>query len=129
MNPQYLLYKVTEELQNTIRKFKNSGEMKILSELRQRARYILAPILWATFVVYIAYHTFQGDRGLIAFWQLHGQVAEAKQIHQVLSANKERLQKQVNLLNPTSLNADMLEERVRIMLGYSKPGETIIIIK
>ena len=105
------------------------NQMKFLSELRHRARYILEPILWATFMLYITFHTIQGERGLIAFWQLHGQVTHAKQVHQALSANKKHLQKRVNLLNPASLNADMLEERVRMMLGYSRVGETIIIIK
>ena len=105
----------------------NSDHMKFLAELRIRARHILGPSLGATLIVYVTYHALQGERGLIAFWQLHGQVAHAQHIYQGLSATKERLQNRVNLLNPNSLDADMLEERVRFMLGYSRSDETIIL--
>ena len=103
--------------------------MKLISELRLRARHIFGPILWATLILYITYHALQGERGLIAFWQLHWQVSSAKQIQQALKATKQRLQNRVDLLSPNSLASDMLEERVRIMLGYSRPNETIIVIK
>ena len=103
--------------------------MKIISELRLRARHILWPILWTILILYITYHALQGERGLIAFWQLHWQVSNAKQIQQALKATKQRLQNRVDLLSPKSLDSDMLEERVRIMLGYSRPNETIIITK
>ena len=52
--------------------------MKFLAELRIRARHILGPSLGATLIVYVTFHALQGERGLIAFWQLHGQVAHAR---------------------------------------------------
>ena len=103
--------------------------MKLFLEFRLRARHILWPILWTTLILYITYHALQGERGLIAFWQLQGQVSNAKQIQQALKTNKQRLQNRVYLLSPKSLDSDMLEERVRIMLGFSRPNETIIVIK
>ena len=98
-----------------------------LSELRKRAQYVLGPTLGAAMIVYVTYHALQGERGLIAFWQLHGQVMHAQQIHNQLRYTKDRLQNRVKLLNPNSLDADMLEERVRFMLGYSRADETIIL--
>ena len=89
----------------------------------------MGPILLATLILYITYHALQGERGLIAFWQLHGQVSHSKQILKTLKIDKRHLQNRVNLLSPPTVDSDMLEERVRIMLGYSKPNETIIIIK
>ena len=106
-----------------------SGQMNLLTELQLRGRYMLGPILCSSFILYITYHTLQGDRGLIAFWQLHGQIAQAKHISGVLNSDKKLMEKRVNLLNPRSLDTDMLEERVRIMLGYSRPEETIFITK
>lgn len=100
---------------------------QFLSELRKRAQYILGPTLGAALIVYVTYHALQGERGLIAFWQLHGQVMHAHHIHNKLRDTKERLQNRVKLLNPNSLDADMLEERVRFMLGYSRTDETIIL--
>ena len=103
------------------------GRTKFLEELRRRARYVLGPTLGAALIVYVTYHALQGERGLIAFWQLHGQVMHAQHIHDGLRNTKERLQNRVKLLNPNSLDTDMLEERVRFMLGYSRPDETIIL--
>ena len=103
------------------------GRTKFLDEMRRRARYVLGPTLGAALIVYITYHALQGERGLIAFWQLHGQVMHAQHIHDGLRDTKERLQNRVKLLNPNSLDTDMLEERVRFMLGYSRPDETIIL--
>ena len=100
---------------------------QFLSELRKRAQYILGPALGAALIVYVTYHALQGEKGLIAFWQLHGQVMHADHIHNELRDTKKRLQNRVKLLNPNSLDADMLEERVRFMLGYSRTDETIIL--
>jgi len=63
---------------------------------------------------------------LIAFWQLTKQVTQAKNTHSILSRKRARIKNRVTLLNPHSLNSDMLEERARFMLGYSKPGEIVI---
>jgi cell division protein FtsB len=90
---------------------------------------MLWPIIWATIFLYITFHTIQGERGLIAFMQIHGEVLAAKKIQQTLISKKNRLQNQVALLSLKSLDIDMLEERVRIMLGYSRPNETIILLK
>ena len=103
--------------------------MKIFSELRLKLRFILWPTIWATIILYITFHTIQGERGLIAFMQIYGEVLAAKKTQQILINKKKRLQNQVTLLSPKSLDIDMLEERVRIMLGYSRPNETIILLK
>jgi len=124
---------ISNNSQNVLRspsKFKRYmkfGRTKFLEELRKRAQYVLGPTLGAALIVYVTYHALQGERGLIAFWQLHGQVMHAQHIHDRLRITKKRLQNRVKLLNPNSLDTDMLEERVRFMLGYSRPDETIIL--
>jgi len=105
----------------------NWYEMKVLGEIQAQAKNILGPTLGTAMIVYIAYHAVQGERGLIAFWQLHRQVTQAELIHQGLTAEKGILENRVKLLNPNSLDRDMLEERVRFMLGYSRPDETILL--
>ena len=103
--------------------------MKIFSELRQKVRFILWPTIWATIILYISFHMIQGERGLIAFMQIHREVMAAKKTQEILISKKQRLQNQVTLLSTKSLDIDMLDERVRIMLGYSRPNETIILLK
>jgi len=104
----------------------NWGTMKVLSEIRLRSGHIIGPVLGACLIVYIAYHMVQGDRGLIAYWQLTKQVTQADIVHLRLSRQREIIQNRVNLLNPRSLDRDMLEERARFMLGYSLPDEVVI---
>ena len=103
--------------------------MTLLSEIRSRIRYIFWPTIWATLILYFTFHILQGERGLIAYWQINSEVSDAKAIRNSLLKEKTVLQNRVNLLSPKSLDPDMLEERVRVMLGYSKPNETIIILK
>ena len=103
--------------------------MTLLSEIRSRIRYIFWPTIWATLILYLTFHILQGERGLIAYWQINREVSAAKAIRNLLLKEKAILENRVNLLSPKSLDPDMLEERVRVMLGYSKPNETIIILK
>jgi cell division protein FtsB len=100
--------------------------MKILTELRLRSRHIIGPIIGVCLMVYFVYHAVQGDRGLIAFWQLSKQVTKAENTRSILSHKRVELQNRVALLNPYSLNGDMLEERARLMLGYSRSDEIVI---
>ena len=100
--------------------------MKVLTELRLRSRHIIGPIIGVCLIVYFVYHAVQGDRGLIAFWQLSKQVTKAENTRSILSHKRVELQNRVALLNPYSLNGDMLEERARLMLGYSRSDEIVI---
>ena len=100
--------------------------MKVLTELRLRSGHIVGPVLGACLIVYIAYHAVQGDRGLIAFWQMTKQVTQAETVHLHLSRERAVIQNRVSLLNPHTLDRDMLEERARFMLGYSLPDEIVI---
>ena len=103
--------------------------MTLFSELRLRLRYIFWPTIWAALFLYITFHILQGERGLIAYWQINAEVASAKKNQLKLYHKRLILQNRVNLLSPDSLDSDMLEERVRIMLGYSKSNETVILLK
>ncbi len=103
--------------------------MKVLAEIRLRARHIIGPVLGACLIVYIAYHAVQGDRGLIAYWQLTKQVDQAYLVHAQLKDQRDLLRNKVRLLNPNTLDRDMLEERTRFMLGYSRPDEIVIFRK
>ncbi|MDC0196249.1 septum formation initiator family protein [Gammaproteobacteria bacterium] len=102
--------------------------MKVLTELRLRSSHIIGPIIGVCLIVYFLYHAVQGDRGLIAFWQLSKQVTQAENTHSVLNQKRAELQNRVSLLNPNSLNSDMIDERARFILGYTKTDEIIIFL-
>ena len=103
--------------------------MKLFVELRQRARHVVGPVLGSALVAYVAYNTVQGDRGLIAYWQLTKQVEQAHAIKGGLDAQRERLENRVRLLYPQSLDPDILDERARFLLGYSRADEYVVILR
>ena len=77
-------------------------------------------------IAYFAFHALQGDRGLLALWQLNQRIEVART--QLAETTRERtvLAHRVKLLARTSLDPDMLDERARIMLNYGHPNETVI---
>jgi cell division protein FtsB len=101
--------------------------MKLVAELRSRARHIVGPIIGSSLIVYIAYNTVEGDRGLIAYWQLTKQVEQAETIKTSLDEKRHAFENRVRLMNPSSLDADMLEERARFLLGYSRADEWVVL--
>ena len=104
------------------------GTMKVLTEIRLRSGQIIGPVIGACLMFYFIYHAIQGDRGLIAFWQLSKQITQAKNIYLTISRKRAEIENRVMLINPNSLNSDMLEERARFMLGYTKPGEIVVFL-
>ena len=101
--------------------------MGLIQEIRDRARFVVGPVLGVCAVGYFAYHGVHGDRGLIAWWDIKQRVAAARQTLAVARAERETLERRVRLMNPGSLDADMLEERARLMLNYGYAYDIIIL--
>jgi cell division protein FtsB len=101
--------------------------MMILDEIRRRARHVIGPFLGLTAVVYFAYHTVQGDRGLLAWWRLNQEIKQAEETLGQLEGERDKLDQRARLLRPDHLDADMLEERARIMLGLGRDDEVIVL--
>jgi cell division protein FtsB len=101
--------------------------MAILTEIRRRARHTIGPFLGLTAVVYFAYHTVQGDRGLLAWWRLNREVHTAEATLGRLQVERDRLDRRAQLLRPDHLDPDMLEERARIMLNMGRDDEVVVL--
>jgi cell division protein FtsB len=100
--------------------------MSLFSEVRSRARHVVGPVLAICAVAYFAYHAVQGDRGLIALWHLSQRIEVARVQLGETSRQRSVLAHRVKLLNRSSLDPDMLDERARVMLNYGHPNETVI---
>jgi cell division protein FtsB len=100
--------------------------MTFLGEIRIRARHIVGPVLAATLFAYFAYHAVQGDRGLIAWIKLNQQVEEARLEQAAIGARRDALARKVHQLQPQTIDADLLEERIRVVLGYFAPNDVLI---
>ncbi len=102
--------------------------MAMLSEIRRRARHIVPQVVLACTLGYFAYHTTQGERGLLAWLQLETELRVAPRAAAVLAAERRRLERRVRLLRPDGLDPDMLEERARILLNYGRDDEVLILL-
>ncbi|NQV56104.1 MAG: septum formation initiator family protein [Rhodospirillales bacterium] len=102
--------------------------MSYLMRVHARVRQVIGPVLGSALIIYTAYHAVQGDRGLIAYWQLTKQLEQAGLVRDVLAARRADHANRARLLNPKSIDRDMLDERTRYMLGYSHPDDIIIIV-
>ena len=100
--------------------------MVIGQEISRKARQVLGPLMGAAVIAYFAYHAVQGDRGLIAWWNLRYEIDKADAQLADVEARKETLERRVALLRPQSLDRDMLEERAHMMLGAVEGDDLII---
>lgn len=91
-------------------------------------RQIVGPVLGMSVVAYFAYHTVQGDRGLMALTHLQGEVADAEQVLTKIRAEREEMEHRTRLLRPDNLDLDMLEERARVVLNKSHPDELVVFL-
>jgi len=100
--------------------------MDVVYALRARARQIVGPVLGFTLCAYFAYHLVEGDRGLLALWNLQTQVRDAQATLSQLQAERDPLAKRVSLLQGSHIDRDFLDEQVRAVLNYGAPGELVI---
>jgi cell division protein FtsB len=101
--------------------------MRLLSELRIRARQVLFPAFGVSAVFYFAYHGINGDRGLLAWRSMQQEVAIARAELDRARGEREALEQRVELLYPESLDPDMLDESARRLLNYGLPDEVVIL--
>jgi cell division protein FtsB len=95
-------------------------------EISRKLRQVLGPLLGAAIMAYFTYHAMQGDRGLIAWWNLRYDIERVDSELEQVASRKAILEHRVSLLRPESLDRDMLEERARLMLGAAHPLDVIV---
>ena len=93
-----------------------------------RIKNILLTLFVVFLIFYFIYHSFNGERGIFVYLKLN---SEYESLHNALdSARAERLEieHKVNLLQPGSLDLDVLEEQAKSVLSYAKEKEEIYIV-
>lgn len=88
---------------------------------------MLAPLIGAALVTYFAYHAVQGDRGLLAWWQLRQQMAAVEVDLASIEIERGHLEHKISLMRPESIDLDMLDEQTRGVLAFARPGEFVVI--
>lgn len=103
--------------------------MGLIDELRQRAKHVVGPFIGIVLVSYFVFHTVHGDRGVLALVQMRERLAEAEiRLHHI-ETEEARWEHKVKLLHPASIDPDMLDERVRLMLGYAEANDQVVLFE
>ena len=97
-------------------------------EFRKRARSAAVPVLFLAFAAYLAYHSVQGERGLIAWVRLTKSLDQVKVDLERATAERTQLERRVTLLRPDSLDPDLLDERARAVLNFGLPNDRVFLI-
>ncbi len=100
--------------------------MGLWYDIRRGLRRAIAPCLGFCALLYFSYHTVQGDRGVIAYLRLNGQLERAEMALMESNAARDILARRVELLRPENLDRDMLDEQARQILGLAHPDDLVI---
>ena len=100
--------------------------MLLIREAKKRGRQIVVPIFAAVISGYFAFHAVQGDRGVFAYAELTEQVRDARIKLAQARAQREALQSDVSRLKRDHLDLNLLEERVRAVLGMVDDDDMLI---
>jgi cell division protein FtsB len=101
--------------------------MDIARHIRRQLKSIVGPAIGLSLSLYFGYHLVEGDRGLIAWVRLTGQIRAAKAEAAEIHAEKVAQDQRVSLLRPEHLDPDMLDEQARAALNLVGPGEIVIL--
>ena len=87
----------------------------------------LVPTIGLCLVAYFCFHAVQGQRSIFARERLESEISKAHETLRDLETQRQHLEHQANLLMPSGLDLDLLEERIRVVLGYNHPDDVIIL--
>jgi cell division protein FtsB len=91
-----------------------------------RPRQILVPIIFAMMFGYFGYHLVNGDRGLLAMAHLQRETMIADQNLAEAETTRKIWERRVAALRNQSLDPDLLDERARILLNFSRKEDIIV---
>ncbi|MFH1157490.1 MAG: septum formation initiator family protein [Pseudomonadota bacterium] len=94
---------------------------------RNLVSQLLATLFSFGVFMYFGFHLMHGDRGYFALRGVDQKLVAAREKYSHLLAEREALENRVKLLRPGSLDPDMLDERVRVVLGFADPGERVLL--
>ena len=82
-------------------------------------------ILIFVILLYFVFHSIYGSRGVIAYFKMHAELERSKNSLEMLRHERLEVENRTKLLRPGSLDRDMLDEKVRSILGVANPSEKV----
>ena len=100
--------------------------MNRLLEYRYMFRRNLFPLIGFSLCFYFCYHMIAGERSIMRLMYLENRIERLSEEYQQLSSSRTDLESRVVMMRPGSIDRDLLEERVRNVLGFVHEGERIL---
>lgn len=101
--------------------------MRKLIDKRYVLRRNMMTVMGVCLSFYFCFHLVAGQRGYIRLMSLESQMTNLTVEVDSLRAERESLEKKVVMMRPGSINKDLLEERIRSVLGYSYENEITLL--
>lgn len=101
--------------------------MRSLLAGRHIIRQNLLSLIGICLFCYFVHPMLSGERSYIHLRTLEAQVEVMKRDYENLFAERTALERRVAMLRPGSIDPDLLEERARIVLGYSRADEKVLL--
>lgn len=101
--------------------------MSAVREIRRHSLAAIVPVICFAAIGYFAYHAMEGEHGINAYTRLTLQIQDTKVALAEVTAERKTLERRVGLLRASGLDADMLDEQGKKLLGLIKPGERVIL--
>ncbi len=101
--------------------------MKRLIEQRYVVKQNILNLIGFCLICYFGYHTVMGERSALRLMSLERSLTKVSKEYDRSHAERIVLEDRVSRLRPGSIDPDMLEERARYLLGYTRPDEQIIL--
>lgn len=99
--------------------------MKFIAH-RYTIRQNLLSIFCFCLSIYFTYHAAFGTRSYFRLLTLEKDTASLSTLYDDLHNQRLAIEDRVVRLRPASLDADLLEERIRLVLGYNRANEKIL---
>lgn len=101
--------------------------MGFLFDIKSRLKSSGIFIGFTLIIFYFGFYAFYGERGIRKYLYLRHEVEYARNLSVQYNTKKEKLNYEVKLLSPGSLDLDMLDERARSVLNFVSTDEFVIL--
>ena len=102
--------------------------------IMKRIGYILQGIgrswqaaFWVSLVAYFTFHAFNGANSIGALKDLQIQEQELRALAEAVRIERTMMEDRTSALSGNKLDPDMLEQQVRVRLGFTHPDEVIVL--
>jgi cell division protein FtsB len=102
--------------------------MKRLIEQRYVVRQNILTIIGLCLCAYFTYHVVMGERSKFRYGSLEQSITRTTAEYEQTRVKREQLEARVIKLRPGSIDPDLLEERARVVLGFARDDEHVVIL-